>query len=53
MGTAAYKGKGFKGRAAVGGERPFGAASRRQQHKQVSCHTPPTVGQQTCGVGPL
>ena len=27
MGTAAYGGKGFKGRAAVRGERPIGTAS--------------------------
>ena len=32
MGTAAYRGKGFKGSAAVSGERPIGAAGCRQQH---------------------
>ena len=30
MGTAAYGGNGFKGRAAVSGERPIGAASTRR-----------------------
>ena len=35
MGTAAYGGKGFEGRAAVSGERPIGAASCRQQHNQA------------------
>ena len=40
MGTAAYGGKGFKGRAAVIGERPIGAARCRQQPNQVSCQTP-------------
>ena len=38
MGAAAYGGKGFKGRAAVSGERPMGASSCRQQHDEVSCH---------------
>ena len=32
VGTAACGGKGLKGRAAVSGERPIGAASCRQQH---------------------
>ena len=36
MGTAAYGGKGFKGRAGVSGERPMGAARFRQQH--TGCH---------------
>ena len=40
MGTAACGGKGFKGRAAVSGERPIGAASCRQQHNQMSCYPP-------------
>ena len=35
MGTAAYGGKGFEGRAAVSDERPIGAASCRQQHNQA------------------
>ena len=41
MGAAAHGGRGFKGRAEVSGERPIGAASRRQQHNQVSCQPPP------------
>ena len=41
MGTAAYGGKGVKGRAADSGERPMGAASRRQQHNPASCPPPP------------
>ena len=41
MGTAAYGGKGFRGRAAVSGDRPIGAASCRQQHNQASCQPPP------------
>ena len=41
MGTAACGRKGFKGRAAVSGERPIGAASCRQQHNQASCPPPP------------
>ena len=41
MGTAAYGGKGFKGRAAVTGERPIGAAGCRQQHNRASCQPPP------------
>ena len=46
MGTAADGGKGFKGRAAVSGERPIGAASCRQQHNRASCQTPTkTMGQ--------
>ena len=40
MGTAAYGGKGFKGRAVASGERPMGAASCRQQHSQVTCQSP-------------
>ena len=36
MRTAAYGGKGFKGRAAVSGDQTNGAASCRQQHTQVS-----------------
>ena len=43
MGTAAYAGKGFKGRAAVSGDRPVGAASCRPQHSQVSCQTTLTI----------
>ena len=39
MGTVAYGGKGFKGRAAVSDEGPTGAASCRQQHNQVSGQT--------------
>ena len=41
MGTAACKGKGFKGKAVVSGERPIDAASCTQQHNEVSCHPPP------------
>ena len=41
MGTAAYGGKGFEGRAAESGERRIGAESCRQQHNLVSCHPPP------------
>ena len=41
MGATAYGGRGFKGRAAVSGERPIGAASCRQQHNEVSCQPPP------------
>ena len=41
MSNAAYGGKGFKGRAAVSGERPTGAASCRQRLKQASCPPPP------------
>ena len=40
MGTATYGGKGCKGRAAVSGERPIGAASCRQQHNQGSYQPP-------------
>ena len=40
-GTTADEGEGFKGRAAVSGERPMGAASCRQQHNHVSCQPPP------------
>ena len=40
MGAAAYGGGGFEGRAAVGGERPIGAASCRQQHNRASCQNP-------------
>ena len=40
MGTAAYGGKGFKGRAGESGKRPIGAASFRQQYIQASCHLP-------------
>ena len=42
MGASTYGGKGFKGRAAVSGERPIGTASCRQQHTQASCQTPPS-----------
>ena len=38
MGTAACGGRGFKGRGAVSGERPIGAARCRQQHDRASCH---------------
>ena len=38
MGAAAYVGRGFKGRVAVSGERPIGAAGCTQQHNQVACH---------------
>ena len=41
MGAAPSGGKGFKGGAAVSGERPIGAASCRQQHNQASCQRPP------------
>ena len=41
MGTAAYGGKGFKGRTGVSGERPIGAAQCRQQSIQASCQPPP------------
>ena len=40
MGTAAYRGRGFKGRAGVRGEKPIGAARCRKQHNEASC--PPT-----------
>ena len=55
MGTAAaYGGKGFKGGAAVSGERPIGAASWREQHNQVSCPPPTPIqgcqGEQGWGV---
>ena len=40
MGTAACGGKGFKGRIAVSGDWPIGAASCRPRHDQVSCQTP-------------
>ena len=56
MGTATYGGKGFKGKAAIGGDRPIGATSCRQQHNQASCqHSPPStpriVHVHPCGVG--
>ena len=51
MGTAAYGGKGFKGRAAVSGDWPSGAASCRRQHTQASCQTPPGGG--NCAPSPL
>ena len=42
MGTTAYGGKGFKGRAVVSGERPISAArGRREQHTMAACQTPP------------
>ena len=41
MGSAAYGGKGFKGRAAASGDRPMGAARCRQQHNQASCQPAP------------
>ena len=41
MGTAARGGKVFKGRAAVSGDWPIGAAGCRQHHIQASCQTPP------------
>ena len=41
MGTATYGGKGFKGRAAVSGQRRMGAASCRQQYNEASCQLPP------------
>ena len=49
MGTAAYGGKGFNGRAEVSDERPVGAASCRQQHNQVSCqpHPSPSIPSMT------
>ena len=40
MGTAAFRGKGFKERARVSGESPIGAASFRQQSIQESCQPP-------------
>ena len=41
MGTTAYGGKGFKGRAAHG-DRPIGAAScRQEQHPMATCQPPP------------
>ena len=42
MGTAAYGGRGFKGRAAVSGERPIGAARCRQQHNEAPPPPPHT-----------
>ena len=48
MGAAVYRGKGFKERAGVSGERPIGTASCRQQHNQVSCQ-PPTPLPIMCG----
>ena len=41
MGTAAYGGRGFQGRARVGGARPIGAASCRQQFNRAACQPPP------------
>ena len=41
MGTAAYGGRGFKGRAVVSVERQLGTASCRQQHNQAPCTPPP------------
>ena len=41
MDAATYGGKGFKGKAAVSGKWPIGAASCRQQHNQVSCQPSP------------
>ena len=41
---AACGGRGFKGRAAVSGEGPIGAAGCRQQHNRASCHPPPPPG---------
>ena len=41
MGAAAYRGKGFKERAMVSGERPIGATSCRQQSIPASCQPPP------------
>ena len=41
MGAAAPGGKGFKGRAAVSGDRPIRGARCRQQHHKVSCQTAP------------
>ena len=41
MGTAADGGRGFKGRAAVRGEGPIGAPTRRQQLNRASCQPPP------------
>ena len=40
MGAAACGGRGFKGRAAVIGERQIGAGGCRQQHNPVSCQPP-------------
>ena len=49
MGSAAYKRKGFKVRAAACRERPIGGASCRQQRR---CHAnpPPPPGQKACRV---
>ena len=41
MGTTAYRGKGFKERVRVSGERPIGAANFRQPNIQASCQAPP------------
>ena len=41
MGAAACRGRGFKERAGVNGERPSGAVSCRQQHNQASCQPAP------------
>ena len=42
MGSAAYRGKGSKGRAVVSGERPIGAVSCRQVPPPPPTH-PPTL----------
>ena len=42
MGTANYKGKGFKERTGVSGERPRGATSFRKQSTQKLYQTPCT-----------
>ena len=41
MGAAGCGGRGFKGRAAVSGERPMVAASCRPKHIKVSYQPPP------------
>ena len=41
MGTAAYGGRGFKGRAAVSGERPSSRRQLQTATQQVSCQSPP------------
>ena len=43
MRGAAYRGKGFKERAGVSGERMIGAARCRQQHNEGLCQAPSTL----------
>ena len=52
MGAAVYRGRGFKGRAGVSGDRPIGAARCREQYDRVSCQSPPRSARAVCTVGP-